>query len=152
MLACYWVKGALGVKSWMWESGDGCHQQVAMLISMPPKPDCDLDWKVCHIKWSPSAAWEYISVADADASKAKHIKKLGLVGRDCNPSYSGGLNRGFNDFLHRRNWWTHELSCYDCMSESKWNNIPSLRWEGSSVHSSSWTAIGHWRLLWGRRV
>jgi hypothetical protein len=50
--------------------------------------------KVVHSKCIPSAACEYLPVVDADTSKAQQIKKLGLVGQDCNLSYSGGLDRG----------------------------------------------------------
>ena len=90
MFACCGVKGDLGVKRWIWESGEGCHQKSGYALLYTTKAQLWI-WteKVVHSKCIPSAACEYLPVVDADTSKAQQIKKLGLVGQDCNLSYSG---------------------------------------------------------------
>lgn len=72
----------LGVKSCLWREGERCWRNI-------PSRE-----QGTYNNYYPSSACEHSSVVDADVSKTEQIKKRwGLVGQDCNSSYSRGLDR-----------------------------------------------------------
>lgn len=110
MFACCWVKGAVGVKSWIRERRGGVPPEEWLCSSLYQQSQVVyVDWKAFHTKCTPSAACEYLSVVDGNASKAQQIKKLSLVGQDCNLSLLRRLRQGIKSW---KNFWAVETGAF----------------------------------------